>query len=143
MAKRSKVPEHDNPGAVRAYIERMEPSSRAVVEAVRGAILQSGEGITEGVKWNSPSFYCNGWFATVNLQRGGGSVQVVLHQGAKTPPGHAIGGTVADPEKLLDWRGSDRALVSFDDAADFENKRLAFAAIVGQWAAWQAAVPTP
>jgi hypothetical protein len=137
MAKRSSLPpEHDNPAAVRAYLEALTPSVRALVDAVRSTILGCGKDVTEGIKWNSPSFYCNGWFATVNLRRGGDGVQVVLHQGAKTQPGQEIGGRIRDPEKLLTWRGADRALVSFDSVADFETKRAAFAPVVAQWAAF-------
>ena len=46
----------------------MSDPLKPLVEAIRATILGADSQITEGVKWNSPSFYRHGWFATVNVR---------------------------------------------------------------------------
>lgn len=88
--------------------------------------------ITEGVKWNSPSFYCNGWFATANL-RNKDAIVVVLHLGAKVKDNSTAGLRIDDPSGILQWAATERALVRFGSAAEFKAKNAAFRAIVRQW----------
>lgn len=138
IPKNAKPPEHDNPAGVQQLIAAMSDPLKPVVEAIRATILGADNQITEGIKWNSPSFYRHGWFATVNVRRGGGSVMVVLHHGAKGRAETELSRTLRDPKELLEWAAVDRALVSFTSAEDFESKRKAFAEIIRQWAAEQA-----
>src|SRR5829696_232700 len=74
--------EHDDAASVDAFMDSLQHSLKPVVEAVRKTILAADRTITEGIKWNSPSFYRHGWFATVNVRAKHG-VLVVLHHGAK------------------------------------------------------------
>ena len=129
--------EHDDSAGVSALIEKMAHPLRATLEAVRQAILKAAPGITEGIKWNSPSFYCCGWFATVNVRKD--TLMVVLHHGAKSRAESTLSETLEDKTRLLTWPGKDRALVTFVSDGDFQKKRKAFQSIVKQWAAWQQA----
>jgi hypothetical protein len=106
-------------------------------EAVNIYMLEVDKRITEGIKWNSPSFYCNGWFATVNLH-GKNGVQVVLHHGAKIRADSTLSFTIDDPSHLLTWPSKDRAIVTFDDAENFQKNRAAFKTIIKQWSTYQA-----
>ncbi len=135
MATR-RTSEHDDPAAVAAFLAALDHPLKPVVEAVRRATLAADPAITEGIKWNSPSFYCHGWFATVNVRPKEG-VLVVLHLGAKGRDDGTLRATLADPAGLLTWKSDDRALVAFADEADFRAKKRAFAAIVSQWAKYQ------
>ena len=139
-ADRSATPkklEHDDTASVDAFMESLKHPLKSVVEAARKTILGADGNITEGIKWNSPSFYCHGWFATVNLHAKQG-VLVVLHHGAKAKPNADLGATLEDPDELLQWLGKDRATVAFSDDADFKAKQSAFKNIVKQWAKFQA-----
>ena len=105
---------------------------QSTIDAVRRAILGAAPGITESIQWNAPSYATTEHFATFHL-RGKSGIRVVLHLGAKKRALPAGGLVVADPAGLLEWRGADRAIVTFADDADFAAKRKAFVAIVRAW----------
>lgn len=132
----AKAPEHNNPTAVRDLLASLGHPLKPVVEAVRETILGADDRITEGIKWNSPSFYCCGWFATINLRRAHG-VLVVLHHGAKARPDSELSLLIKDPGQILAWPSRDRAQASFASADDFKAKRSHFASVIRQWAAYQ------
>ncbi len=132
-SKPAKPPEHDDPAAVDALLAALDHPLKPVIASMRAAILGADRAITEGVKWNSPSFYCEGWFATVNV-RGKQGVLVVLHRGAKTRAGAALREDIKDAANLLHWHSDDRASIGFTLADEFTGKRPAFVAIVKQWA---------
>ncbi|MEQ1612074.1 MAG: hypothetical protein ABL904_04925 [Hyphomicrobiaceae bacterium] len=50
--------------------------------ALRKVILGADPSISDGVKWNAPSFCTTEYFATINLRAKAG-VEVILHFGAK------------------------------------------------------------
>jgi hypothetical protein len=104
----------------------------AEIQAVRAIILAAAPGVRESVKWNAPSFATTEYFATFHLRAKAG-VQVVLHLGAKPRPDAGLRAGVADPAGLLEWRGPDRATVSFRDLADVDAKTTAFAEVIRQW----------
>ncbi|MGN6790135.1 MAG: DUF1801 domain-containing protein [Rhodanobacteraceae bacterium] len=107
----------------------------AEIEVVRRIILAAVPCVRESVKWNAPSFATTEHFATFHLRTKSG-IQVVLHLGAKPRPDSGLRAAVADPAGLLQWRGPDRATVSFRDLADVEAKAAAFTPIVRQWVAF-------
>ncbi|MDF2695611.1 MAG: hypothetical protein K0S65_3994, partial [Labilithrix sp.] len=124
-----------DPG-VAQFLEELDHPLKKEVIALRKTILGASAEIHEGIKWNAPSFRTtNEWFATFHL-RSKEQVSVVLHLGAKVKPAATKGIAVADPSKLLVWRGKDRALVSFTDAADVKAKREAFGRVVSEWIRW-------
>lgn len=129
--------EYDDTDSVNVYMQKLEHPLKPVVEAIRSTILKADPRITEGIKWNSPSFYCYGWFAAVNTRAKNG-VQVVLHHGAKVRNDTTLSSTVDDASLLLTWPSQDRAVLSFISTEDFQNKRGAFEKIIKQWADYQA-----
>jgi len=78
----SRAPEHDNSAAVDARLADSSHPLKAAVAALRACILESDTAITEGVKWNSVSFYCCGWFATIGCRKPG-RLDLVWHNGAE------------------------------------------------------------
>lgn len=121
----------DDPAAVNALVESMDPARRSLVTALRAAILEADSAVTEGVKWNSPSFYANGWFATLNTR--GKGVLVVLHQGAARRADSHMRDEIADENGLLHWHGHDRASLAFATLREFTRQRAALIAIVRAW----------
>jgi hypothetical protein len=107
----------------------------AEIEAVRRIIREAVPGVRESVKWNAPSFATTEHFATFHLRAKSG-VQVVLHLGAKPRPDAGLRAAIADPAGLLQWRGPDRATVSFRDPADVQAKAGAFGEVIRQWVAF-------
>ncbi len=102
------------------------------IEAARRIILAVDPAISEGVKWNAPSFRTEKeWFATVNL-RTKDDLQLIFHLGAKTRP-DLKAFKVADPKGLMEWLGKDRAMVTLGAGRDVAANRKALEAIVRAW----------
>ena len=117
--------------SVASLLASLEHPFKREIFAVRELILGADPRITEGVKWNAPSFRTTEWFATVHLRARDG-VQVILHRGAKAREGAP---SLDDPSGLLEWMGKDRASVKFSDLDDVKAKRERFTAIVRGWIA--------
>lgn len=118
--------------SVQEFVDALEHPQKPALLALREIILATDPSIGESVKWNAPSFHTREHFATFHLRQRSG-VQVVLHLGAKPRPDAGARERVADPDGLLDWRGTDRATVTFADLPDVEAKREAFGAVLRQW----------
>ncbi len=121
---------------VEAFMKKLNHPMKKDVEAVRQLILGVSPRISEGIKWNAPSFRTTEYFATVNLRgRGGDSrVWLILHFGAKVND-NSKALKIADPKGLLKWLAKDRCLVTFADGKDIQAKRLALKAIIREWIA--------
>ncbi|MFZ1219175.1 MAG: DUF1801 domain-containing protein [Chthoniobacterales bacterium] len=128
--------EHDDTYGVTALVATITHPMKPTLEAMRRTVLAADSAITEGVKWNSPSFYCHGWFATI-VTRQPTQLDVVLHCGAKVHAGSEVSQTIDDPEGLLTWPSRDRAIVSFGSDSEFQTSKQSFGRIIRQWAAYQ------
>jgi hypothetical protein len=115
---------------VDASIAAMAPATQPLAQALRAAILATSPTITEGIKWNAPSFRTTEWFATFNV-RGKPGVRLILHLGAKAREGEGI--TIPDPSGLLQWLGKDRAMVSFTSEAELADRGEALTAVLLAW----------
>jgi hypothetical protein len=129
--------DYDDTDSVNVYMKSLEHPLKPVVEAIRRTILAADQRITEGIKWNAPSFYCYGWFLTFHLRAKNG-VQVVLHHGAKVRGDTTLSSMIDDAAHLLTWPSKDRAITTFTSLEDFQNRCEAFEKIIKQWAAYQA-----
>lgn len=129
-------PEHDDSPGVTELMAAVTHPLKPTIEAIRGVILAADPAITEGVKWNSPSFYCQGWFATIAFRKPT-RLDVILHCGAKVQMDCTISAALDDPDRLLTWPSKDRALLSFKSHDDFVRHAGSFRNIVSQWAAYQ------
>ncbi|HEX5580679.1 MAG TPA: DUF1801 domain-containing protein [Gemmatimonadaceae bacterium] len=129
------MPRTDSPGAaddVEALVAALDSPRREMVQTLRAIIRGADARIRESVKWNAPSFATSEHFATFHLRTKTG-VQVVLHLGAKARPESGVRTGVQDPAGLLEWRGPDRAIVTFADGADVAEREAAFVAVLRQW----------
>ncbi len=124
--------EVNDPEAVTRALQSLEHPLKPVIEGMRTTILKADRRISEGIKWNAPSFYCDGWFATFHLRAKMGIV-LVLHHGAKVRSDAKLRQTIKDPKKLLQWASVDRASITFTSLADFLQKKAALKSIVQQW----------
>jgi hypothetical protein len=117
---------------VEVFLDALDHPHRPEILALRRIILGADPAITEGIKWNAPSFRTSEWFATFHLRAKTG-VQVILHFGAKVRDKSGARAAIADPEPLLAWLGEDRASATFRDLKDVEAKQSAFAALIREW----------
>jgi len=124
----------DTSAAVDALMARLEHPHKTGIEALRRAILAADPAIAEGVKWNAPSFRTHEYFATFHL-RAKRDIALILHLGAKARELPEGGLGIDDPDRLLAWRGRDRAQVAFADAADARARIPALQPRLRQWIA--------
>lgn len=102
------------------------------MEATRLIILGVSPSITEGVKWNAPSFRTDkDWFATIHI-REKKRVQLILFVGVKKRPDFKPF-KLSDPNGLVKWLAEDRALVTLGAGRDIPDNRKALEAIVRSW----------
>jgi hypothetical protein len=120
------------PEDVEIFLAALDHPLKPEILALRQIILAADPSITEGIKWNVPSFRTSEYFATMHL-RAKDSVQVILHLGAKTRDTSITGVAIADPRSLLEWLAKDRASVTFRDLNDIDARRVAFTDIIRQW----------
>ena len=118
--------------SVEAYMSALDHPNKVDIQSVRKLLLAADKSITEGIKWNAPSFRTREWFATTNLRAKSG-VEIILHFGAKKTAISETGVDIPDPMKLLKWLGKDRAIVKFLDARDIAEKRDALTALIRAW----------
>lgn len=119
-------------GGVDALVAGLSHPKKDEIAALREILRGIDPAISESVKWSSPSFASTEHFATFHL-RDPESVQIILHLGAKSRPDAGLRRAIPDPAGLLEWRGADRAIVTFRDLAEVVAKREALADIVRQW----------
>ena len=119
---------------VDAFLGQLDHPLKDGIEALRGIILGASAGISEGIKWNSPSFRTTEWFATVNVRKD--ALMLILHLGAKTRDAGVAATRIDDPSGLLKWLGRDRAAVTFSGLKSVEDHRAALAQLVRQWIAF-------
>src|SRR4051812_1068982 len=128
--------EHDDSAGVTAHIAKMTHLLKATIEAVRRTILAADPAITEGIKWNSPSFYCHGWFATISSHKPT-QLDVVFFCGAKVRCDCTVRQAINDPDGLLTWPSKDRALLSFKADVDYHARLKSLQRIAKQWTQYQ------
>jgi len=100
------------------------------IQALREILCGVDRKITEGVKWNAPSFRTTEYFATTHFRAKSG-VAIILHLGAKVRSAASF--HIDDPAGILEWLGKDRAMVSFVGMEELRERTAAFEHIVRQW----------
>lgn len=119
---------------VATFIASLEHAHVDAVAALRTVILAADPRITEGIKWNAPSFRLADDFATMHLRTKQG-IGLILHFGAKKNAISTTGVHIEEPLGQLEWLAKDRAIVSFRDAAEVAARKAAFTALIRAWIA--------
>jgi Domain of unknown function (DU1801) len=117
---------------VQTFLDELDHPLKREIVAVRKAILKTDKRISEGIKWNAPSFRTGEYFATVNL-RSTDTVQLILHLGAKARKDVKAQLAIEDPEGLLKWLAKDRAMATLGAGKEFTSNSKAFVKIIKQW----------
>lgn len=116
------------------HIQKLDPSIRDIIEALRQIILSTDSEISERIKWNNPSFYFSGEMkpfdpkeykreiAVFNLHKN--RIMLVFPSGAK----------VNDISGLLTGDYTDgRRIVVFKDLDDVREKEAILKNVVKEW----------
>src|SRR5271155_647002 len=115
--------------AVADFLRKADHPLKPVLEAIRTTILAVDPKISEGIKWNGPSFFFKDYFATTGF-RAKGFIHLVFHTGAKIKASATHGLEISDPTGLLEWHAKDRCSAKFSDLKDFAAKKRALQDIV-------------
>ncbi|MBI5852411.1 MAG: DUF1801 domain-containing protein [Planctomycetes bacterium] len=121
-------------GAVDAFLAELDHPLKAEFAVVRTQILAAAPGIEDGIKWNAPSFRTSDWFATLFL-RATDRVQLILHFGAKAKDGTKCFVSIEDPEGMIEWLATDRAMVTVGTGKQLARRRKALQDLVRAWIA--------
>lgn len=79
----------DDTPALDAYMSKLEHPLKTEIEAIRGMIRNAHPGITEGVKWNAPSFYYKGDLVVIHV-KSTDKVHLIFPAGVKIPDGSGL-----------------------------------------------------
>jgi hypothetical protein len=116
---------------VESWLAAQAPDVRSAVKRLRAMVLGAGDGVTEHIKWNGPSFCIDGDDRiTVGLAPKGG-VRAILHRGVKVKD--ASGFVFPDGTGLIQWAAPDRGVVTFANEAAIAAHADAFADICRRW----------
>ena len=116
---------------VEAWLAAQTPEIRSAVERLRALVLEAGEGLTEHIKWNGPSFCLDGDDRiTIGIAPKGG-VRAVLHRGVKTKDAADL--RALDDSGWVQWAAPDRGVVAFADDAAVVARAEAFADLCRRW----------
>ncbi len=118
----AKVKILDNTEAVNAYMRTLEHPLKAEMEAIRTIIMNAHPQITEGIKWNSPSFYYRGDMVVFAPH-----IKIRVH--LVFPNGIII----KDETGLLEGDYIDRRMAYFYNMEDVVSKKTALEKAVLGW----------
>jgi len=105
----------------------------AEIDTLRQIILDAQAGIEEGIKWNAPNYVFQGDDRmTMRIHPPKKQVQLIFHLGAKKQDAKS-GRIIEDQSGLLDWKGNDRAVVTYKSLEEIESTKSQLQNIVKAW----------
>lgn len=115
---------------VEAYFDTLKHELKPAMLALRDTIRGVDSRIDEEIKWSAPSFKLDDHFATFHLR--GNMLLVVLHRGARSiaPPRRP---PIPDPYRILEWRGTDRAIINFSSVGAAMSRLGAVRSVIVSW----------
>lgn len=125
----------DKLAGVEAYLKVLDHPEKETVLALRQILRTGFPALTEGIKWNAPSYAVGDRHVVTMLLRPGKPVTLVFHtgtQGVETKTGRRL---LAQPALPLEWSADQRALAVFAGLADLEAKKDGLKDLVAQWLA--------
>ena len=122
----------DGSAAVDAFLDVLDHPRLAAVLRLRAILIEGVPGLTEHVKWNAPSFVCEGVDRLTLRLRPGDVLQLIFHRGPSARD-DVNAFWFEDPSGLLAWQTPDRAVLTFGDLADVEGKAGDVVALARRW----------
>ena len=119
---------------VTVFLDELNHPFRDVIEMLRACILDADKALTENIKWNGPN-YCaeNEDRITMRIQPlTTKQIQVIFHRGAKVKE-QPIEKLIKTDYKWLVWKENDRAIASFKNIQDIEERNVDLSKIVKAW----------
>lgn len=115
------------------FLNELNHPFRNEIEQLRNCILSANSKLTENIKWNGPN-YCfdNEDRITMRIQPTTNQIQVIFHRGAKVKeqPKEKL---ISEDFKILVWKSNDRAIATFKNMQDIENRKNDLTKIINEW----------
>ncbi len=105
---------------------------RKEIEILRKIILHANVELNENIKWNGPN-YSLGLEDRITMRiQPPKQIQLIFHRGAtvKAQPNDRL---LKDDFGLLDWKSNDRAVATFKNLEEIENKKPTINQLVIEW----------
>lgn len=117
---------------VTQFLEQLDHPLKPEIEALRKIVLEANSGLSEGVKWNAPSYTYNGEDRITMRIHPPKQVQLIFHRGAKVQqePKDRL---IADDSGILSWKTNDRAVATFKSMETIQSKKTALTEIINKW----------
>jgi|WetSurMetagenome_2_1015567.scaffolds.fasta_scaffold571132_2 hypothetical protein len=101
------------------------------ITALRRLILSAHTGLTETVKWNSPNFALGAEDRITLRIQPIKHIQIIFHHGSK--PRRLKTKPIKDAGGILDWKGTERAVLEIRNAAELKGHTQAIVTFVKEW----------
>ncbi|MEZ5039537.1 MAG: DUF1801 domain-containing protein [Saprospiraceae bacterium] len=118
--------------AVTTFLDELNHPFRNEIEQLRLTILSAADTLSENIKWNGPNYSIGeGDRITMRIQPPK-QIQLIFHRGAKVKeqPQDRL---IKDDTGLLVWKENDRAVATFKNMEDINNRHSALVEIVKNW----------
>lgn len=116
-----------------AYLERSTQPLKGALRDLCDLIRAVDPRIDEGIKWNAPSFSIDDHFATTGFSPAG-ALRLVLHTGAAKRAVPLVL-DIEDAGLPFEWKGTDRAVLTFTSEEDVHDRADALRSVLRQWIA--------
>lgn len=114
-------------------IKSMQHPQEDIIQLLRNIIKQTSNELSEGVKWNSPSYSLDGNdIITFNFHYNG-YVSLVFHTGPKGKDTHTNKPLFKDETQLLEWVADKRAIVKISTIDQLEAIKSDIEKIIHIW----------
>ena len=117
---------------VTKFLDNLNHPLREEIEYLRKLILSTDIGLTEGIKWNGPSYSINNEDRITIKINPPKLIQVIFHRGAKVKE-QLRERLLGDEYSLLSWRENDRAIATFKNIEEIRQNQEILKEIVVKW----------
>ncbi|NVJ47664.1 MAG: DUF1801 domain-containing protein [Cytophagia bacterium] len=118
---------------VTKFLTQLNHPFAVEIDTLRKIILDAQAGIEENIKWNGPNYVFQGDDrVTMRIHPPKKQVQLIFHLRAKKQDAKS-GRIIEDQSGLLDWKGNDRAIVTYKSLEEIENTKAKLQDIVNTW----------
>ena len=131
MAKSKEV---NDPEAVNAFIQKLEPGFAKMIESIRQLILSADKEIGEQIKWNSPSFFYTGEMKPFDPKEYKRDLVVVNVRKGIALLVFPTGATIKDTTGILEGNYTDgRRMITLSNMDDVRAKGKDLQKVVKEW----------
>jgi hypothetical protein len=117
---------------VTSFIEKIDHPMQDGIRLLRRIILEADGKLTEHIKWNAPSFCCNGDDRITMRLFPAPNLQIIFHRGAKVKS-QSKSRLVADCPAFIKWAANDRAIATFSNMKEIGEGKVLLVDFIKHW----------